>query len=116
MLNNLKKMTIISCMISCSAFAQNQGVKVFIVDDNIDSKALEGKYEVTRKPDVYKTVPNRQKREELFRDTALPQDWDELSKDIFYMDLNNKSLSELAQKYPTFDKKVFIELKNKMKN
>lgn len=116
MLNNLKKMALITFLISSTAFAQNQGVKVFIVDENIDSKQLEGKYEVTRKQEVFNSLPSRQKREELFKDIALPKDWDELSKDIFYMDIKNKSLTALAVKYPIFKVKILGELKDKIEN
>lgn len=97
------------------SYAQNQGVKVFIVDENIDSSSIEKKYEVTKQVELPNVLPDRQKREKVFRSIDIPKDWDELSKDIFYSDLKSKSIRDLTKKYPNFKEEDLKNLKGKIK-
>lgn len=97
------------------SYAQNQGVKVFITDENIDSSSLEKKYEVTRKAELPNVLPDRQKRENVLSGIDIPKDWDELSKDIFYSDLKSKSIQDLTKKYPNFKEADLKNLKGKIK-
>lgn len=112
----MKNITLLLFVVSFTTQAQtNNGVKVFITDEFIDSSTLEKKYEVTREADTFTTIPKRSDRNELFADADLPSHWDELDKDIFYMDLHNKTLSELAKKYPDFKSSDLKKLKTKRK-
>lgn len=111
----MKNLTILFFLFSLTANAQNQGVQVFVVDKYIDSSTLEKKYQVTRKPQWFNNLPKRAVREEFFQDVNLPASWDELSKDIFYMDLQSKKLNELIVKYPEFKDDELKRLKGKHK-
>lgn len=98
---------------SLQALAQNQGVKVHIVDPDIDDSSLKDKYQVTRTAIKSNTIPDRDLREKFLKDVSSTQNWDELKKDIFYMDLKNKSIKQLVKKYPEFKKSELQDLKNK---
>ena len=75
-------------------------VKVQIVDPDVDSSTLEKDFEVSRKSTQANSLPSKETRDEIFIGIKSVKKWDELKKDIFYMDLKSKSLSELAIKYP----------------
>lgn len=111
----MKKLSFLFLIISFTAYAQNSGVKVFITDENIDSSTFDKKFEVQRKPIKNNSVPDRTARENFFNNFEIPKDWDELDKDMFYMDLHNKSLRDLIKKYPDYKERELSKLKDERK-
>lgn len=102
-------------IVSFKTHAETQGVQVYVADEYIDSSTLEKKYEVTRTPNKENKIPNREKREELLREVASVSKCDELDKDIFYMDLEKKSLEALVKKYPGIKEEELKVLQGKRK-
>ena len=88
-------------------------VKVQIVDPDVDSSTLEKDYEVSRKSSPANSLPSKEVRDEIFVNIKSVKKWDELKKDIFFMDLKSKSLSELSAKYPEFTQSDLKSLKAK---
>ena len=106
----MKKLIPLLILVSFTTLAQ---VEVQIVDPHIDSSQLDGKYEVHKGFKTNKVLPNRDLREEVLKDVKVIQKWDELKKDIFFMDLERKSLSELVKKYPELKESELKFLKDK---
>jgi hypothetical protein len=88
-------------------------VKVQIVDPDVDSSTLEKDYEVSRKSTQADSIPSKEARDEIFVNIKSIKKWDELKKDIFFMDLKSKSISELSAKYPEFSQSDLKSLKAK---
>ncbi len=109
----MKKLIPFLILASFTTLAQNEGVKVQIVDENIDSSSLEKSYQVSRHRDSSTSLPDRDLREEVLKDIKAIQKWDELKKDIFFMDLGSKSIKELVQKYPEIKESELKFLKDK---
>lgn len=80
-----------------SAYAQK--AKVLIVDPDIETKELEKNFEVQRPSHPY-SLPSKQKRDEVFEGIESLKNYDELKKDILFMDLKSKSIKEIKAKYP----------------
>jgi hypothetical protein len=109
----MKKLTPLLFLVSFTTLAQNQGVQVQVVDEHIDSSSLEGRYQVQRTAKKSNALPDRELREEVLKDVKAVQKWDELKKDIFFMDLERKSLPELVKKYPELKESELKFLKDK---
>lgn len=106
----MKKLILFS-LLSFAAYAQ---VQVQIVDPEIDPDSFKGDgYQVETKEKTYNVIPEMDKRDTFFSGVKLPVKWDQLDKDIFYMDLKSKTLEQLEKKYPTFPQKQLKELKAK---
>ena len=109
----MKKLIPLLILVSFTTQAQNQGVQVQLIDEFIDSSSLEKQYQVKRETKKYGALPSRDLREEVLRDVKSIQKWDELKKDIFFMDLEKKSLSDLVKKYPELKESELKFLKDK---
>jgi hypothetical protein len=88
-------------LISFSAIAQK--ANVLIVDPDVDSKSLENGYNVQKPSQAY-SLPDKEARDEVLKNIKSVQNYDELKKDILYMDLKSKSPAELMKKYPELSK------------
>ena len=53
-------------------------------------------------------------RDQVFDSVHLPKNWDELDKDVFYMDLKTKSVHSLIKKYPMFQAKALERMKERI--
>ncbi len=95
-----------------SPWALAQKAHVIILDPNIDSKELEKNFHVHRGSTHVSSIPDRKLRNSFLSDVDKVQKWDELKKDIFFIDLKNKDLSTLKKKYPEFSKTELKSLKD----
>lgn len=95
-MKNLIFFTLLIC--TTEAFAQRANVT--ILDSEIESKELEKEFDVHRGSTHTSSLPDRDFREEVLSGVETVHKWDELKKDIFFMDLKSKSLAELKKKYP----------------
>ena len=95
--------------ITLIAFAQKANLTV--VDPYMDATPLENEFNVNR-PNNPNSLPSKDERDIFLQKlTKKISQWDELKKDIFYMELKSKSISELQTKYPELSAKELKELK-----
>lgn len=106
----MKKLIPFLFLVSFTSLAQ---VQVQVVDENIDSSSLEGQYQVQREHKKSGNIPVKELRDEVLKDVKQAQKWDELKKDIFFMDLERKSIPELVKKYPELKESELKFLKDK---
>ncbi len=101
-------------LITTSVYSQ---INMHIVneEDQPAAQELEKKYNVTHKAKDPKVMPDKHSRDAFLEGSGIPQDWDELDRDIFYMDLKTKSFAEVKNKYPKIDPKTIQELQVKHK-
>ncbi len=85
-------------LLSFSSLAFAQRAKVLIVDPDIDTTELKD-YKIER-PELGYSLPDREEREDLFVGFDAVKNYDELQRDILFMDLKSKTLKELKKKYP----------------
>lgn len=79
------------------AFAQK--AKVLIVDPDVETIELEKDFEIQR-PAHHYALPDKKVRDEVFEGVESLKKYDELKKDIFFMDLQSKPVQEIRKKYP----------------
>jgi hypothetical protein len=98
-------------LFTSTSFAQK--AHVTILDPNIDGKPLEGHFNVHRGSTYKKSLPSRELRDEVLSGVPKIQNWEELKKDILFMDLESKSIKELHKKYPELSEKELKGLKDR---
>ena len=100
-------------LFSTTALAQN----AVLIDENASSAELEKTHKVQKPVSPRNTLPGRAEREQFFADNWKEglKDYDELEKDLLYMDLKSKTILELKTKYPELSPKELEELKTKRK-
>jgi hypothetical protein len=95
---------------SSAGFAQK--AELTVLDPNIETSELNPHFNVHHGSTHTSSIPNKADRDLLLvqfeKKTA---GWDQLKKDIFYMDLSSKTLKDLSKKYPDFSPKELKELK-----
>lgn len=101
--------------ITFASFAEDKKIQVQIVDPYINSKSFDSKYQVNRDNRAFTTLPDKKLRDEALNSSEATKNWDELQKDIFYMDLKNNTIANLGKKYPKIKKDELIRLKEKTK-
>jgi hypothetical protein len=74
--------------------------RVLVIDQNIDTTELTKDYIVEKAAPSKLEVPDLNDRDMFFEGVIFPEYWDDLKKDIFYLELKSKSLSDLMIKYP----------------
>lgn len=95
----MKNLILITFLLSTTTvFAQRANVT--ILDSHIESKELEKNYDVNRGSTHKSSLPDKDFRDEVLSGVDSIQKWDELKKDIFFMDLKSRSLADLKKKYP----------------
>ncbi len=105
----MKYFYILLTFISLSSLAQ---VKIQVVDPELDTTPLEGRsYQIEREEKSFSSIPAKEKRDKLLADVPESKLWDELDKDIFYMDLKNQTIEQLVAKYPKMTKTKLERLK-----
>lgn len=97
----------------CMPLAHAQKAQVLLIDEDIDQEELKENFHVHKGSTHINSLPDRHEREMLLTKVKATQQWDELKRDIFYMDLKSKSLSELKIKYPELKEKEIKLLKSK---
>ncbi len=93
--------------------AQNPA-ELFLVDQGIDASALKDQFNISKDKADLKVFPRKEIVDRLVGQEDFAKDWDELKKDIFFMDLKIREMSYLTNKYPEISNKKIIELKNKI--
>lgn len=89
---------LIPLLLTFSFVAFAQQAKVLIVDPDIDASELKG-HKIERPAQAY-SLPDREEREDLFAGFDAVKNYDELQKDILFMDLKSKTIKQLQKKYP----------------
>lgn len=99
--------------LSSTVFAQN----AVLLEEGASSPELEKTHKVQKAVSPGNTLPARAEREQFFADNWKEglKDYDELEKDLLYMDLKSKTILELKSKYPELSPKELEELKTKRK-
>ena len=107
----MKKLIILPMfLISFTAFAQK--AQLLVIDPDIETRELEN-FNIQKGSTHVSSIPDRDEREEFFQGVSQVQSWDELKKDIFYMELDRKSVDDLHKKYPELSKKDIKKLKDR---
>jgi hypothetical protein len=75
---------------------------------------LKKKYDLEKSTPPSLNLPDLSIRNKFLTSIELPSTWDELSIDIFYMDLKSKKITELEKKYPHLNKENLIKLMSKI--
>ena len=97
----MKFLSLFLLLISVSAFAQK--ANVLIVDPDVDATELEKDFNVQRPAQAY-ALPDKEERDLVFRGIKSIAGYDELKKDILFMDLKKKAPADLMKKYPELSK------------
>lgn len=105
-------MKFVLLLLLLTSFAHAQKAKVLLIDEDIDGKSLEKNFDI-QKNTHESSIPNKADRDLLLKGVKGTEKWDELQKDIFYMDLKSKSVKELKKKYSEISEKDLQLLKNK---
>lgn len=97
-------MNILIFILSFSSFAQDSRIHVAPLEKNIDTTVLGKKFTHHPYPDEnLEFPPNKIERNKLLvklKIVSKTDKWDELKKDIFYMDYKKLSKPKLVSKYP----------------
>lgn len=109
----MKKLIILTCVfISFSALAQK--ADLLLIDENIDATAVEESFNVKKGSTLKSYLPPKEQRDSFLSLIPESSSWDEYQKDAFYMDIKNKTLDEIHQKYPQFSKEKISTLKGEI--
>lgn len=87
--------------------------KVLIVDEDIDPTELAKDYTIEKAEPSNLGLPDLKARDRSFKGIQFPENWDDLKKDIFYLELKSKSLEDLIKKYPDLKESDIKILKGK---
>ncbi len=102
-------------MFSLSAFAEEP--KAILMDEGATSPELDKTHNVQKAKPPRNILPGKAERDQFFADNWKDglKDYDELEKDLLYMDLKSKTILELKAKYPELTARELEELKTKRK-
>lgn len=91
--------------------------KAILLDEGATSSELDKNHQIQKAKPPRNILPARAEREQFFADNWKDglKDYDELEKDLLYMDLKSKTILELKSKYPELSPKELEELKTKRK-
>lgn len=113
----MKNLILISFLfIPFSLFAQSQTghPQLIVIDPHMDASELKGEFNIQKPRKSSTGLPTKYERDMFFTEhDSKMVGWDELKKDIFFMDLKIKSVTDLHQKYPEFGLKELKEIKGK---
>jgi hypothetical protein len=109
------KTLILLSLLSLPALAEEP--KAILLDEGATSSELDKRHDVQKAIPPRNILPDRAEREQFFADNWKDgmKDYDELEKDLLYMDLKSKTILELKSKYPELSPKELEELKTKRK-
>lgn len=113
----MKNLFIIFLLFSINSQVQAQiqpgKAKVLVIDENIDTTELAKEYVVEKPATSNFVVPDLNERDIFFEGISFPEYWDDLKKDVFYLELKSKSLDYLIIKYPDLKVSDIKNLKGK---
>jgi len=87
-----------------------------VTDPAFKEVGVNNKFQVTTEDVKTPRLPSKEERDSLLKGITEVKDWDELDKDIFVMNLKNKSLLNLSKTYPSISTKTLKKLKDKIEN
>lgn len=90
-----------------------QRAQVLLLDEDLDGTDLEKNFSVHQGSTAHNALPDRDLREEVLSAVPAIAEWDELKKDIFFMDLASKTIPQLKKKYPELKESKIKMLKDK---
>lgn len=105
------KMLTLLLLLSFPALSQ---INIQVIDPDIDASDFEKDYRVKQEAEEFSSLPEIEKRDHVVKSVKASATWDELKKDIFYMDLKSKSLPDLVKKYPEVSQQQLKKLKGKL--
>jgi hypothetical protein len=102
-------------MFSLPAFAEEP--KAILLDEGATSAELDKNHDVQTARPPRNILPAKAERDQFFAANWKDglKDYDELEKDLLYMDLKSKTILELKSKYPELTARELEELKTKRK-
>jgi hypothetical protein len=91
--------------------------KAILLEDGATSSELDKNHQVQKAKPPRNILPSKAERDQFFADNWKEglKEYDELEKDLLYMDLKSKTILELKSKYPELSPKELEELKTKRK-
>jgi hypothetical protein len=89
--------------------------KIIFLNKDIDGKEFAKKYDIEKPMAPLFIMPDLQERDEFFSGMTFPESWDDLNKDIFYVEIHQRPLSFLIEKYLEINKKEILRLLEKKK-
>jgi hypothetical protein len=100
-----------------STFAIAEEPKAILLDEGATSAELDKTHEVQKAKPPRNILPGKAERDQFFADNWKDglKDYDQLEKDLLYMDLKSKTILELKSKYPELSPKDLEDLKTKRK-
>lgn len=90
-----------------------QKAQVLLLDENIDEAELRQNFNVQRGSTSKSSLPDRGSRDKILSAVPAISEWDELKKDIFFMELETKTIPQLKKKYPELNESQIKTLKDK---
>lgn len=113
---NLKFFSLILSFVIYSCFqtanAQNKA-NLFVVDQEIEADSLADQFTISKEQADLKVFPKKEIIDAFLENEEFARDWDELEKDIFYMNLKTRKMDYLKKKYPHISSEKLRELKSK---
>ncbi len=111
----MRNLLVLSFLLSGAIHGQTPmgKAKVLVIDQDIDTTQLEKKYDVEKAAPSNLSIPDLESRNKLFEGIIFPENWDDLKKDVFFMELRSKSINDLIKKYPELKKSDIKKLKGK---
>lgn len=110
----MKNYLLISTIALLSLTASAQKADLLILDEDIETKELEGNFNIKKGSTLKSFLPPKELRDSFLEHVPASKNWDEYQKDAFYMDIKNKSVEDIMKKYPAFSKKEILNLKGKI--
>ena len=99
-------------LVFCFSLLSTAQIQVQVIDQQVDTKDLKKKgYFVNRESKDYSSLPDKRQRDKILNSISQTNGWDQLEKDIFYMNLRSKSINELTMKYPGIPVHLLEKLK-----
>jgi hypothetical protein len=89
--------------------------KIIFINKDIDGKEFAKKYDIEKPMEPLNVIPDLQERDDFFSGMKFPESWDDLNKDMFYIDVHQRPLSFLIEKYPEIKKDEIVRLLEKKK-
>jgi hypothetical protein len=114
---SIRHLLVLSLLLSSRLYAdENPGrPKILFLNQNINTKELTGNYDLEKPEGPTNVMPDLAERDSFFSGINFPASWDDLNKDIFYVEIHQRPLSYLIKKYPEIKKEDIARLKENKK-
>lgn len=107
------KLIVAVFLLSISHLSMAQRAQVLLLDEDINDEELRQNFNVNRGSSARSSLPDRDLRDEVLSAVPAIAKWDELKKDIFFMELASKTIPQLKKKYPELKESQIKMLKDK---